>query len=215
MKTKEVSLKKKILWVFLDLSKKKWTVNEIMEKTGYKNRQDVLAECDKLANTEVWTDILEDKSKKKVKNFKIQAGGNNLLIRDIPKLETKRYGNLRPTRVYRLNLDNFCEYIIGGLILEPGTDEIYCTIDKETIEWVKQIIISKEFQESIKKYKNHKLKYNFFNRLFDPVILSQRDVKKILKDAINKIESLKKTNLLMYNEQFENEKFMREAFFKK
>ena len=153
MKTKEVSLKKKILWVFLDLSKKKWTVNEIMEKTGYKNRQDVLAECDKLANTEVWTDILEDKSKKKVKNFKIQAGGNNLLIRDIPKLETKRYGNLRPTRVYRLNLDNFCEYIIGGLILEPGTDEIYCTIDKETIEWVKQIIISKEFQESIKKYK--------------------------------------------------------------
>src|SRR3989344_5842458 len=201
MKTKEVSLKKKILWVFLDLSKKKWTVNEIMEKTGYKNRQDVLAECDKLANTEVWTDILEDKSKKKVKNFKIQAGGNNLLIRDIPKLETKRYGNLRPTRVYRLNLDNFCEYIIGGLILEPGTDEIYCTIDKETIEWVKQIIISKEFQESIKKYKNHKLKYNFFNRLFDPVILSQRDVKKI--------------NLLMYNEQFENEKFMREAFFKK
>src|SRR3989344_3137026 len=201
MKTKEVSLKKKILWVFLDLSKKKWTVNEIMEKTGYKNRQDVLAECDKLANTEVWTDILEDNSKKKVKNFKIQAGGNNLLIRDIPKLETKRYGNLRPTRVYRLNLDNFCEYIIGGLILEPGTDEIYCTIDKETIEWVKQIIISKEFQESIKKYKNHKLKYNFFNRLFDPVILSQRDVKKI--------------NLLMYNEQFENEKFMREAFFKK
>jgi|SRR3989344_4662738 len=215
MKTKEVSLKKKILWVFLDLSKKKWTVNEIMEKTGYKNRQDVLAECDKLANTEVWTDILEDKSKKKVKNFKIQAGGNNLLIRDIPKLETKRYGNLRPTRVYRLNLDNFCEYIIGGLILEPGTDEIYCTIDKETIEWVKQIIISKEFQESIKKYKNHKLKYNFFNRLFDPVILSQRDVKKILKGAISKIESLKKTNLLMYNEQFENEKFMREAFFKK